>query len=161
MTLYEIKSEYLAALDNIEVDEDGVIVNADELETLAGQFDEKAEAVGLYIKNLEAEEKAIKAEMDSLKGRAAAKAAKAERLKEYLAGAMLQTDRKVLETAKIRLSFRRSVAVVIDNEAEIPAEYMRVKHTEMPDKVALKDALKAGEDIPGARLEECQNLQIK
>lgn len=54
-SLYEITREYLEALDHLEIDEEtGEILNAEELDKLAGAFDEKVESVACYIKNLTA-----------------------------------------------------------------------------------------------------------
>lgn len=41
-------------------------------------------------------------------------------------------------------------AVIVTDEASIPARYIRVKHE--IDRVALKEALKSGESVPGATL---------
>jgi hypothetical protein len=57
------------------------------------------------------------------------------------------------------LSFRKSVAVVIDDENEVPEAYRKTTWT--LDKTAIKDALKNGEDVPHAFLQENMNLQIK
>ena len=43
-------------------------------------------------------------------------------------------------------------SVAITSEAAIPAESIREKITSAPDKTAIKKALIAGEEIPGARL---------
>ncbi len=50
------------------------------------------------------------------------------------------------------LSSRRSSAVVIDDEQALDAEWLTVKTTTQPDKAAIKEALKAGRQIPGAQL---------
>ena len=52
MKLYEIANQYRDAMDNIEVDENGELLNADQLEAVDGAFDDKAEAVAVYIKEL-------------------------------------------------------------------------------------------------------------
>ena len=50
------------------------------------------------------------------------------------------------------LSSRRSTAVVIDNEELLDTEWLTVTTTTKPDKVAIKEALKAGRLITGAQL---------
>ena len=50
------------------------------------------------------------------------------------------------------LSSRKSQAVEIDDEDAIDSEWRTVKTTSQPDKTAIKAALKAGQQIPGARL---------
>jgi len=50
------------------------------------------------------------------------------------------------------LSSRRSQAVVIDDEQALAPEWLTVKTTTQPDKAAIKQALKAGHQIPGVQL---------
>jgi multidrug resistance efflux pump len=50
------------------------------------------------------------------------------------------------------LSSRKSSAVEIEDEAALASEWLTVKTTTQPDKAAIKEALKAGQQIPGAQL---------
>ena len=50
------------------------------------------------------------------------------------------------------LSSRKSQAVVIDDEQALEPEWLTVNTTSQPDKAAIKEALKAGQQIPGAQL---------
>jgi len=50
------------------------------------------------------------------------------------------------------LSSRRSSAVEIDDEAELAPVWLTVTTTSKPDKAAIKQALKAGHQIPGVQL---------
>ena len=50
------------------------------------------------------------------------------------------------------LSSRKSSAVEIDDEAALAPEWLTVKTTTQPDKAAIKEALKAGQQISGAQL---------
>ena len=59
------------------------------------------------------------------------------------------------------LSYRKSEAVVIDNEEIIPAEFKKEKITVSIDKTELKKYLKEWNIVEWARIEERQNLQIK
>lgn len=43
----------------------------------------------------------------------------------------------------------------------VPMRFMKQVITTKPDKLAIKELLKAGETVPGASLEEKQNLSIK
>lgn len=47
---------------------------------------------------------------------------------------------------------------MIDDETKIPAEYMRETTVTEPDKLAIKAALTAGEEIAGVRLEQGVSL---
>lgn len=56
-----------------------------------------------------------------------------------------------MELAEATLSIRPAgPRVVITDETELPIEFLRLKAE--PDKAAIKDALKAGEFVPGASL---------
>ena len=57
------------------------------------------------------------------------------------------------------LSFRRSEAVVIEDETAIADEWKKVTYT--IDKAGIKAALKEGKTVAGAQLTENMNLQIK
>ena len=50
---------------------------------------------------------------------------------------------------------------MIDNESELPAEYIVTKITTVPDKTKIKNAIKAGQEVAGARLVEKRKIQIK
>lgn len=50
------------------------------------------------------------------------------------------------------LTCRRSQAVEIDDEQALAPEWLTVKTTSQPDKAAIKQALKAGHQIPGVQL---------
>jgi hypothetical protein len=54
-------------------------------------------------------------------------------------------------------------AVVVDDAAVIPAEFMRqpAPPPAEPDRRAIADAIKAGREVPGAHLEKSQRVQIK
>ena len=44
---------------------------------------------------------------------------------------------------------------------KLPKEFIKVKTEEKPDKVAIKDAIKSGEKINGAKIVTNYNIQIK
>ena len=157
MTLFEIDDAILNF--EFEVDEEtGEILNAQNLDDLKMEREQKIEGVGLWIKNLEAEAAAVKAEKDNMADRQRRLEKKAESLKGYLAYA-LQGEK--FSTPKIALSWRRSESVVITDEHLLPETCLNVTIVKKPDKKVIKDALKAGKDIMGAELIEKQNLQIK
>lgn len=161
-SLYEISNEYKNAFDNLVIDEEtGEISNIDTLDALSGAFDEKAESVACYIKNLDAFSAAVKAEEEVLKKRRDINERKAENLKKYLSACMNAVGRENIETAKCRVSFRKSLSVAIENEAAIPDAYMIETVSKRADKTAIKKAIQAGEAIDGASLVENRNIQIK
>lgn len=164
MTLFEINETIRAKLEEIyeQVDEDGCFDgDFSEIEALNVERDEKIENLALFYKETLAEAGAIKAEADKLAKRAKVAENKANRLKEYLTFTLQSSEVEKFSTPKVKISFRSSEAVVIDDELKIPQEFLNLKSTVQPDKTAIKEALKAGAEIEGAHLETKSNIQIK
>lgn len=61
--------------------------------------------------------------------------------------------------ARVTISTKSGASVLISPDAVIPAEYQRTKIE--PDKVALKEALKAGVAIKGVTLADSRSVAIK
>ena len=165
MTLYEINEQIKAIMDamNVEMDENGEFDYSyiDQLNELNQARDQKLEAIGCYIKNLDAEAKAIKAEEDALKERRERLEAKAERLEEYVKNDILSHGETKKEFTRVAFSFRTSTQVSITNADAIPKEYKEERVEWVPVKKDIKTALQLGKDVPGAELVTNQNLQIK
>lgn len=162
MTLYEMSNEYRSIKDRLEVDPDtGEILNLDLLEQMEGQIYDKTEAVAIFIKELKAESEMIAAEEKALKERKESKIKKAESLTRYLGNMMTMNAMPSFETSKVKVSSRKSEAVVVAENAEIPEKYLVTKTEVKPDKTALKKAIKSGEDIPGVIVEERVNWSVK
>lgn len=154
MKLYEL-TEAMRDFE-LEVDEDGVITNGDELDALKMKWEEKMENVALYIKNLRAEAEAVKKEKQALADRQRVLDNKADWLKQYLQNNL---HGEKYSTSRVAISYRKSQAVVCEAPEKLPEQYQRIKVE--ADKTALKDALKAGEVIDGARLEDNVSIIIK
>lgn len=160
-SLYEIKEEYLKALESIEVNEDGEIVNYEEIESLSGAFDDKAEAVACFILNEESMAESIKAREKEFAERRKAHENKAERLKKYLSDMMNQADKSKLETPNCRIGFRKSNAVEIKDESLIPEWYKTLVTETKVDKKAIAEAFKSGTEVAGCEYVTRQNINIK
>lgn len=163
-TLYEIDRAIQAVLENgFHVDEETgeVFFEDEDLEAMEAERAAKLEAVACFIKGLDAEAAAIKAEEKALAARRRAKEAKADRLRAYLANSLLTAGESRFESARCALSFRKSEAVLIDDIEQLPAWLCIMKTITEPNKAGIKRLLKAGEAVPGAWLEERQNLQVK
>ena len=153
-SLYQIDA---AILDCCDI-ETGEIIDADALDALMMEREQKIENIALYIKNLTADAAAYKAEKKAFAAREAQAANKAANLKKYLTAAL---NGQKFSTPRCAVSFRRSEMVEIDEEGEIPAEFMTETVKRTPDKVAIKAARKAGQEIGGCHLVENQNITIK
>lgn len=167
-TLYELDSKIAELLDTGfemscidaetgEIDETQLAVYLEQL-----QLDRKTKIdnIAVYVKNLEAEADAIKAEEKKLKERREAKERKAERLKNYIKTSMLLQGETKFESARVSMALRNSKAVVVD-ESKLESVYFINKIVQNVDKKAIREALEAGILVEGAMLEERKNLQIK
>lgn len=153
--LYELNKQI--ADFEFQIDEEtGEILNADELDTIQMERDEKVENIALWIKNLSADADAYKKERDAFAEKERLAKAKMERLKAYLADT-LNGDK--FQTNRVTISYRKSDTVDIVDQSLLPLMYFRQEPK--VDKAGIKKALKAGREVSGARLIEKQNLQIK
>lgn len=162
MTLYEIDKAIQEALEGAVDPESGEIIDEELLEAydqLRMDRDQKVENIGLYIKNLEADAAAIKAEAKNLTARAKAAENKAEHLRNYMQFCL---NGQKFQSPRLSVSFRRSQKVEVDQNRlfEIPDDYLRYKDPEV-DKKRVSEALKAGEDIPGCTLVDSVSMIIK
>ena len=160
--LYVIANEYRAAAEKLaDMDLDPQTI-VDTLEGLSGELEVKAQSVAYMIRNFEVTAAAIKQHESEQAARRRAIETRAEGLKRYLASCMEATGIEKIEGPGVKLSFRKSSAVVIDGEDLIPQEYMRVKPAPPPepDKKAIADAIKAGVSVPGAHVENRRSLVI-
>ena len=153
MNLYEIDSEIMECVDA----DTGEIFDEERFNALSIERDVKLENIACWIKNLKAEVEALKAEKDAFAKRQKSAENKMESLKNYLA-AYLEGNK--FETTKVKVSFRSSESVKVDDIYKLPEEYIKYKEPDV-DKVALKKALKEGKTFEGVQLVESQNIQIK
>lgn len=165
MKLYEINDRIYELLNQELIDpETGEIldVNAfDELKDLEVERDIKIENTGLFIKNLDAEITALKAEEKRLAERRKAKENKLNWTKRFLEEFLKVEGEMKFETARVKMSFRKSESVAIADENLIPDKYIKTEIIKNPIKNDIKKALKTGQEVPGAELIVNMNLQVK
>ena len=164
MTLYEIDSALEAALEKAFDPETGELIDEaafEQTEALQLARDAKIENVALWIKNLNSDAEALKAEKEAFAAREKAAKNKAESLKKWLGYALHGEKFKTDRTA---ISWRKSVALEVNEDAidmqRLGPEFIKLPPPEL-NKTAIKDAIKEGAIIPGCQLVERQNIQIK
>ncbi len=160
MKLYEIAPALRFALDDIEVDpETGEILSADALHAVEAEAAEKIEATALYLRELDAEAKATKEEADRMLARVKSMQKRSDYLKAMLLDALHATGK--VKTARVSVSIRTTKAVEIEEGASLPEAYTTVKTTVTPNKVAIKQALSDGIEVPGCHLEARESVSIR
>ena len=170
MTLYDIDAQ-IAALDGAAEDdmlidaETGELISVSQaLDALRMEREAKLENVACWVKNLSAEADAIREEENRLFKRRKAAETKAANLKAWLLAAMTRDDGTTdkLKTGRVMVSVKRNPpSTVVDDEALLPWAYKTVKQIVAQDKAAIKAAILAGEEVPGAHLEYGRSVVIK
>lgn len=161
LSLYEINEKILNF--RYEFDEEtGELLNEAELDELNMAREEKIENLCLYAKSLRAEASAIKDEEKNLKERREAKEHKADSIEDYIARNL---NGRKFETPKVKVSWRKSESVEILNEDAIPESFLDIQVVRKPMKAEIKKRLKEaeakGEEIPWAKINTKQNMNLK
>jgi len=161
--LYQIKNEYLQALNELE-NMEGLtpeMIN-DSLASINVRFEEKALAVAAYIKNLQSDIERMTAYRMAMAERQDRIDNKIEHLKNYLKHNMQALDKKIIKGIEFDISLRNcNSKVVIDDESRIGQEWYRREIVSKLDKEALRNALQNGQEVKGAHLEQGVSLTIK
>lgn len=160
MNLYEIDQKMMDAFAAAVDPETGEIIDEemkDSFDQLAIDRDQKIENICLFIKNLRAEAAALKAEKEAFATREKASENKAESLLRYLKGYL---NGEAFKTTRATVSWRKTKSVKIDDLSIIPADYV-TQPDPVPNKMAIRRAIAAGETVPGAELVENQSMTVR
>ena len=140
----------------------------DTLTSIEGEFNEKAENVAVYIKNLTADINEMKAEEKRLKSRRVSAENQVERMKKYLINSMQAIGVKKISMPRARITLRLNAeSVVVENEKALIDWAIRHDETilkyQEPElkKTDIKELLRMGEKIPFARLERKESVMLK
>lgn len=162
LSLFNIAQEYQQLAETIinnggEVDEEtekALQINKENLETKAVNY-------GFICKELDAHNAIIDAEMDRLSSLKKSRSKTIDKLKQTLSGAMQLFGVEKIETPVMKISFRKSESVEIENIDLLESKYLTEKITHAADKTLIKSAINAGMTVTGAVLKTNQNIQIK
>lgn len=158
MKIYEI-DKAIEEILSTEVTEDGEISQQafEAIEELTLAKEERIDSLLSYYKDSLADSDKIKAEAKALTARARVLENRAASLKSYLA-CVIGTGRK-WQNARHKVAWRKSQAVEVLDAKKVPPDFIIDVEPKI-NKAALKLALKAGEKVEGARLEERENMII-
>ena len=161
--LFILAAEHRALSDklhDLDLDDQTIL---DTLEGESTEIVEKSKAVAAVFRNLESDAKQIKEAEQQLEERRKAYEKRAESLKNYL-----KTNMEVAGIQKIECPWfvitiaQNPEAVTVDDESAIPKDYFKeIPATLQLDKTLVKQAIKDGFDVPGARLTRGTSLRIK
>ena len=161
--LYQLATEYRALADRLhdtDLDEQTIL---DTLEGESGDLIEKGTNVAKVFRNIEAMASQIKEAESAMAARRKSLEKRAASLKQYLHDNMEKAGIQKIECPWFVVSIKKNPAsVVIDDEASIPADYLReIPATYQPDKSLIKQAISDGFEVPGCHLAQGTRLEIK
>lgn len=128
----------------------------EKLDALELALEAKALAIAAYLKGEIAEGEAVAEQARRLGERARRHKNRAERLKAYLAK---HCEGRSFRDDKSEIGWRKSTSVEIEDEAALPIDC--VEHKTVPLKKEIAAKIKAGGEVPGARLVTRQHLQVR
>jgi len=162
ISIYQIEQSYNQLAE--ELIENGGELTPELEQSLAiteEQLQNKSVAYSFVIKEMDADIDIIDAEIKRLQAAKKQREKATEYLKERIKHAMDTFSIEEIKTPLVKINFRKSESVEVENVNALPYAYKTVKVVETADKVAIKEAIKNGADIIGCRLVANKNLQIR
>lgn len=163
-SLYDLSENYKALIQMIEDAEHDEEIQEDlpaledTLSAIEDSLESKVDNICRLYYNWKNEAEMFKKEADRLTKRRQVLAKRTERLKAYLQDNLEKVTDKPYATGLFKTRYSKSVVTEIDDLNAVPDEFKKVAIT--PDKVAIKAAIKAGETVGGAHLEERRTFGI-
>lgn len=149
MNLYDISTEYSVQAEEImsmDIDDETL---QDTLESMQGDFNDKAVAIATVIKNMKLDISAIDVELDRIKQRRTVLNNRAVRLGSYLSDCMARCEIPQVKSLLFNINLRvNPPSVSITNQSLIPKEFIMKSEVETIDKTKIK----AAGGCPGAEV---------
>ncbi len=162
MSLYDLTADWQQVYDMEELD---VETWADTLESIEGEIKDKAINIGYVVKNLEADEAAIDAEIKRLQAKKKVVVKKKQGLKDYLQNSMIAVGIEKIKSAVFNIRIQKNPkSLKFDNEEqfmrnEFYDNYFIPQPPKLDKKQMLED-LKNGVVIEGVELQQSESLRF-
>lgn len=161
MTLYNLTNEYMQLLElaeNPEIDPQAI---SDTLEAISGEIEDKAQNIAIVIKELDSQTEKLSAEIQRLSERKSSIVSNIATLKRNLTNAMNVTGKVKFKTELFTFNVQKNPpALIVDDDKAIPAQYLIPQKPEI-DKRAILNAIKLGEKVDYAHIEQTEGVRIK
>ena len=156
-TLYELSQE-LALINDEIANKEGVLDTSLEarLDTITLNFDSKISNISYWILDLFGRETALDMEINRLTAKKKANKNLQNRLQQYIKESMEKANKKKLEfdTFTVALCLNPPSVEIMDEKA-IPSRFLTIiPEQKIADKKAILEALKKGEKVNGAVLND-------
>ena len=165
-SLFNLTNQYLQLADTLAAGDFDADTVADTIEAsgLTDDISSKAQGLEYVARSAEAHLPAIDAEIGRLQALKAHRVKVAAGLRGYLLDNMIRMQIEKIDCPMFSISIRSNPpSVDVFDPLQVPISYMvtPLPPPDRPDKTLIKEALKAGKDVPGARLVQGQRLAIK
>lgn len=157
MNIYQINEKIENFLTENISEETGELLNLDIFASLELEKEEKVENTALAYKNQSAISDMLDKEIKVLQERKKTIDNAVKNLKILLDYALQGSK---FETAKVKISYRKSKSLVVENWKNVPYDFLKIKDPDV-DKASLKKAIEKGLTVQGAYILENNNIQIK
>jgi len=164
--LYNLANQYLELANTLANGDFDAETVADTIEAsgITDDLSAKAQALEYVARSSEAHNDAIDAEIERLKALKDHRTKIAANVRKYIYDNMQRMGIEKISCPLCELTIvKNPPAVEMYDAMSIPSDYMRQPDTPppQPDKVKILKALKAGEEVTGARLTQTTRLRIK
>jgi hypothetical protein len=165
VALYTLASQYAQLAERLSAMDLDATTIADTIES-TGITDEiavKAQGYEMVARTLEMHNPAIDVEIERLSALKKQRATAAKGLRDYLKSQLQAMGITKVESPLFKIALQNNPPAVDLFEPElVPAEFLVYPEAPpaYPDKAAIKQAIKAGKEVPGARLTQGQRLAI-
>ncbi|WP_416037506.1 siphovirus Gp157 family protein [Lactococcus formosensis] len=162
MSLYDLTTDWQQVYDMEDLDAE---IWADTLESIEGEIKDKAINIGYVVKNLEADEAAIDAEIKRLQAKKKVVVKKKQGLKDYLQNSMIAVGIEKIKSAVFNIRIQKNPkSLKFDNEEqfmrnEFYDNYFIPQPPKLDKKQMLED-LKNGVVIEGVELQQSESLRF-
>ena len=159
MTLYEMtaaQKELYELMVSGEIDEE---VYADTLEGIG--IADKIEGYCVVDNELSGDLQKIEAEIKRLTAKKTAIENNIKRLRLRLGDYLFSMGTTKYSAGTYTVYRRETEQIIIDDLQEIPAEFLKTRVSETPNKTMIKESIKSGKEVAGAHLQTNQSITIK
>ena len=161
--LFELAAEFRALSDKLndaELDQQTI---TDTLDGASGDLEEKIINTAKYYRNIEADAEKIEEAAKQMLARAKTLRTHAGNIKQYLQSNLERAGLQKVNSPWFVVSIAKNPeALIVDDMEAIPRDYLNeVPASFVIDNARIKQALKDGYTVPGARLTRGTSLRIK
>lgn len=161
LTLYALADQYTRLQEMLAAGEIDEVTFADTMKSLEGDIATKCDNIAAVLRGMELEADAFKFEETRLAERRKSIEANRDRLRRYLLFELQQVNLRTVRGSRFFITVQANpLKVNVLDESKIPPTYWKPSDPTL-DKRAILEALKAGQEVPGATATSEDSIRIK